>query len=158
MLPKAHLVHLSHGRIRVRIPSMRKNSSYFKSLHSDFQKVPGARSIVTNAITGSLLIVHSAEIALDTLANFAVKEGLFEIAPELELAAAVSEEIPLSQAVAEICQSLDEGLIKLSEGQVNLKSATFLGLVGLGLYQVSQGRALPAAISLFDDALHVIQK
>jgi hypothetical protein len=148
MTPSAHLVHRAPGRIRIRVPSRRHDGEYFKTLSENLKSVSGASHVVTNALTGSILILHTAELALDVLANYAFKEGLFELAPNEQENAPVL----VTETISDILKTVDQKLIKWSEGQVDLRSAAFVGLFGLGLYQMARGRVLPAAISLFDDA------
>lgn len=55
----AYISHASPGRLRVRVPSRKGNEDYFARVRNEFSGVQGVSQIVTNPVTGSILVIHS---------------------------------------------------------------------------------------------------
>ncbi len=51
-------IHITQGRLRVRIASLKANGAGARSLHVALRRIRGVRSVEINLLTGSVLILH----------------------------------------------------------------------------------------------------
>lgn len=70
------------GRLRVRIPSKRGDTSYFRDVTQRLSEHSGVTGIIANPATGSLLIRH--ESGLPSIVQHAVELGLFAVEAVLD--------------------------------------------------------------------------
>ena len=54
-----YLSHVSKGRLRLRIPSKKRDTAFFSGLQAVLSAVPGLDQVKVNPLSGSLLILHS---------------------------------------------------------------------------------------------------
>jgi hypothetical protein len=147
-LPEANIAHVSTGRIRVRIPSMRGNGDYFSRVEEFLSPLPGVEKVAVNPLTGSVLVLHSIEVQsaddLKSVAAYSEISGLFKLVVS-DLSSA-----PRAQGIAGFFARLDEKLKVASGGAVDIPSLAVLGLLGMTIVQVSQGAvAVPAVTALW---------
>ena len=74
-----YLSHVSKGRLRLRIPSKKRDAAFFSELQAVLSAIPGLDQVKVNPLSGSLLILHSElpeEMAsfVKTLAGLAPKK------------------------------------------------------------------------------------
>ncbi len=137
MLPDAFIAHESENRLRLRVPSMRGNKDYFSFLRNGLSDYPGVRRVEVNPQTAGVLLFH--DLSLDVFAEHAVVDGFFR----LNASSAVGK--PVHVQVVGPVKSLNEKLKRLSRGELDVASVAFIGLVGVGIYQVGRGNfAAPA--------------
>lgn len=124
-LPLATVVHTTAARTRLRIASRRGETGFFTRCAGQLAAAPGVATVEARALTGSLL-VHHAEGAFDAVAEHAERAGLFIVA-EIEPAAApdAPPRLPPPPALAA------------------------LAFGALGLFQLTEKRVLPPALTLF---------
>jgi Heavy metal associated domain 2 len=144
MLPQAHIAHHGYGRTRLRIPSKRRDVLFFSRCERVLAQVPGIKGVQSNPLTGSLLVSHHTE--MKRFAAEAAERELFEI-PSGET---------LPEQLGNALSRFDQNLKEASGGNVDLKAAAFLTLIGLGIVQLVRGNPLPAAGSLFIDAIGLL--
>jgi hypothetical protein len=79
----AQVAHSVPGRIRVKLPSARRNTRALEELRSALIAMPHVRAVEINAITGSLTIHHHPGRAgfEQQLRNYAEQRQLFELRP-----------------------------------------------------------------------------
>lgn len=82
MGPVARIEHEMPGRLRVRIPSKRGDTSYFRDITQRLSEHRGVTGIIANPATGSLLIRH--ESGLPAITQHAVDLGLFTVEAVLD--------------------------------------------------------------------------
>ena len=75
MRAKAIVEHRIRGRIRVRIPSKRRETSFFEAVVEKIRQHPGVHEANANPHTGSVVIHHSGDV--DEILSLAV--DLFEL-------------------------------------------------------------------------------
>jgi hypothetical protein len=56
-------IHNTKGRLRLRASSLKANGAAARELQIELKQIPGARSVETNLLTGSVLILHDGEVA-----------------------------------------------------------------------------------------------
>lgn len=121
MIPGATLCHVSPGRLRLRIPTMRGDAEYFRGIEG---RLSGHFSDVeANSVTGSVL-VKGSHISRDRLRTLAVNQGLFELEVAHENAARASPFTDWHSAAAAIFVVL--GLVQLYRGRILTPAATLL--------------------------------
>jgi len=132
MLPEAHIGILIPGRVRIRIPDKKGQSSYFSDL---LNKLSGDRrfeKLVVNPITGSVLFLgRDVDVAAITESGEANHLFRLETGP--------LHPVLVSNSVANPIGKLSKGLQEFTGGELDLKGMVILGLIGVGLYQIIKG-------------------
>lgn len=134
MIPKAHLVHESAGRLRVRIPSKKNDAAYLQSLRDRFRGMTGISAVHVNPSIGSALFLHSVEGSV--IMQYAREQQLFDVTAEPEL-----RPTDLYRAVRELFRGADRQVRDVTRGAFDLGSATVLALVAAGAVQILRGGA-----------------
>ena len=127
MVPSAFLEHQLPGRIRLRIPAKRGDGAFFETAKRGLAGNAAVKEVIANPNTGSLLIRYAGDV--DGLATDVAERGIFTVQRPNPIARR-----PKPAATA---------------APIN---AAAVGLSGLGLYQVSRGRALGSASEIFWNA------
>jgi hypothetical protein len=140
MLPQAEISHANAGRLRLHIRARRGKADYFTRIEEKLAQCPGVERIVTNPVTGSVLLEPA--IDLGALAAFVQTHQLFQIAEAPVLMA------PLTRQLAERFTDLDGDLRKLSGGGIDLGALGFIGLVTLAAVQLQRGHVLGPSSAL----------
>ena len=73
----AFVVHELFGRLRLRIPEKRKDGAYFAELAERLSECPGVTRVESNALTGSVLLLHTEETTATDVARYAEQTALF---------------------------------------------------------------------------------
>jgi hypothetical protein len=147
-LPEAFVAHVSHGRVRVKIPAKKHDRDYFSQLKKYLEPWPGIKKVETNPLTGSVLVLHTLDLKtlddLKTMSDYSEMLGLFKVAPPETSNASVARS--LAGGIAGLNQSVKG----LTAGAVDLPTLGVLGLLGVGIWQVSRGDvAVPAITALW---------
>jgi hypothetical protein len=148
MLAHAVIVHDIPGRTRLRIAEKRRDVAYFTRLADDLRKCQGVTAVMTNAVTGSVLVLHDAKNADRVVADGRMRE-LFEL---VEAPAAVAPP-HLGEILAAGASRMNAWMQRETNDGTNLKSLALGGLLFAGLWQSLRGRWLPEAVTLFWYAL-----
>jgi hypothetical protein len=136
----ARLVHRLPGRVRLKIDGRRGDRAWFDALALELALVEGIRAVEANPLTGSLLIHH--EGSLERLLEQLAARGFVRVE------SSEPREIPLPRRLAERTAALDAGLRRATAGELDLKGAALLGLLGLALVQAARGQFAGPAVSL----------
>lgn len=143
--------HAITGRMRVKIPSKRMDSSYFASLKDQLTKKEEIIQVETNPMTGSLLIHHRLDS--QTISDYAESAGLFMVAMQNP------KTTPLSQKVTGAFKDFDKNVKGFTGGELDIPGIAFIVLTGLGVFQISRGNfAAPAWYTAFWYALNIFLK
>jgi hypothetical protein len=167
-LPHAQLTHRIPHRLRVRVSSRKGNRTYFRMASERLGEQPIVRSVRVSARTGTILIAH--EGYAHDIARLARELGVFDL-PEAALLHAVAERTVGRVVGVEPTSAVAAGLAGMGVYQAlrgnllgsgiehlwqaygaarvlgSLKIAAVVAL--LGAYQMSRGRVLSPAASLF---------
>jgi hypothetical protein len=150
-IPSAFLSHVAAGRMRLRIPSKKRDASYFSSLKERMSKCGGVERIETNPLTASMLIVHNGDAR--AICGFAADSGLFSV-KELKTNPANAH-----QGVSELFEGMNKRIKGLTGNGMDIGSLSFLALAGVGIYQISRGNfSAPAWYTAFWYALNIFLK
>ena len=77
MIPSAYVIHETDRRARFRIPSMKKNKSYFEEIKQNLSMCKEVEDVKTNSITGSVLVFHRG--SLESVKAFSKTKDLFKV-------------------------------------------------------------------------------
>jgi hypothetical protein len=146
--PAAVVVHDLPGRTRLRIEAKLGDRSYFEATERALRECPAVRQVSGSSLTGSLLIVRQGELA--AVAEFARERSLFDL---------VTATVPDTFSdIQQQVRMLDEKLRQKSGQRWGVPGVTFYGLLGAGLWQLTQGRVLPPTVTLLFQALNVFKQ
>lgn len=121
----AFVVHELFGRLRLRIPEKRKDGAYFAELAERLSECPGVTRVESNALTGSVLLLHTEETTATDVARYAEQAALFSVK---WLSATPSR--TLGQQAAKSLDAFGRGLTSVSGGLVDLQSIFFFSCWG----------------------------
>lgn len=144
--PSARIVHKIPGRCRLRTHGMKRNGAYFAELGSGLSQIDGVLSVQTSPLTESVLIVHEGSI--DPVLREAELRGYLHV-----------DDGPQEPYLAGLDRALSRSDAKLRQataGRMDFETLTFLGFLAGGIYQISQGRALPAGVTLLRYAVELV--
>ena len=151
MIPEAVLSHATPGRSRLKVPSRKGDKAYFSSLKEFFSGFEGVSVVQANALTGSVLLLHSGE--LKSVAEFAEEKALFKLR-RLKPAAK-----SLSRDVANAFSDFDGRVKRLTSNELDVPGIAFVTLLGFGIYEIARGNyAAPAWYTVFWYALNIFLK
>jgi hypothetical protein len=121
-LPFAATIHAIPGRTRLRIEARRGDDFFFASIATGLSSIAGVDHVEVRALTGSVLIQHSAPLA--RIAEAVAQARMFTM---------VEAEPPRRQAPT---------------APLDAKAIAAIGLGIFALLQLMRGRILPPAITL----------
>jgi hypothetical protein len=121
-LPVAEVVHAMEGRTRLRIAARRGDTAFFASVATGLSTIAGVHHADVRPLTGSILLQHGLPVA--DIAAAAERAGLFKIADGAAM--------PPTQDAA----------------RIDPKWVIGAGLGVVAIWQLTQGRILPPAITL----------
>lgn len=147
-LPFAFVSHQVDGRVRLRVPTMRRQDAYFERLRQTLASLPGLRRLTTNTRTGSVLIEYSGQL-----------EALEELGPRLGLFQLHNRPHPhsISEWLYALTSQPDEFLKRVTDGRVDAAGVTALALTGMGISQIVRGHALPAGWTLLWNGINLVR-
>lgn len=171
MGPVAKVEHAIPGRLRVRIPSKRGDTSYFRDVTQRLSEHSGITGITANPATGSILIAH--ESGEPSIIQHAVDLGLFAIEAVLDPERRIPPNTaqlwgPLSlvffglSAVqfvrGPVLGPATENIWQAFGAESFLKSRELAVIFGgLALVQIARGRMFGSAVSLLFYGLIALQ-
>jgi hypothetical protein len=150
MIPEAYISHVSTGRMRIKIPSKKGDSSFFSGLKdeiSKFSEFPGIQKVEVNPTTGSMLVTHNLDLNpayLTLIKGYIEQKNLFKFKPVES-----SPRTPLSGNIAETFKKANKELVNFTKGELDVRSLATIGFLGLGIVQLSRGQFMIPAISAF---------
>ena len=149
-LPEGRVVHLSQGRLRVRIPEKRRDEAFFKMVEERLRAWESIKLIETNPLTASVLVHFSDLGAL--FGENAIRNDLFTVNVD-ELRA--EHDKPRQAVTAWARQrwaNADKMLRRWTDGSADLRSAAFVIAVAAAIVQAYRGQIAPPAATLLWDA------
>ncbi len=135
----ARLVHRLPGRVRLRVDGRRGDRDWFDGVALELALVEGIHAVEANPLTGSLLIRF--EGSLERLLGELAGRGLVRVEDPQP------RELPLHHRLAERAVVLDAGLRGATAGELDLRGAALLGLLGLAVVQAMRGQLAGPAVS-----------
>jgi hypothetical protein len=155
MLPAAHCVHKLPTRARIRIPSRKGDGEFFASVRERLHRCEQVTGVEINAGTGGVLVFYTGDFPAITA--YAEDQGIFRLA--VKPSAKNHNPNTLTHVTLTTYKNLDARVKKLTGGELDLPGATYLALVGAGIYKIAKGNfAAPAWYTAFWYALNIFLK
>jgi copper chaperone CopZ len=152
MASEASITHSVQGRLRIRIPSRKRDEAYFAAVKDAISAVEGVDGVEVTPQTGSVLVFHHTDAG--AIRQAGVSKDLFEIGEAPKVQNTILHD-SISAQVSEINSRIRE----FSEGGVDLRGLAFFALVGTGIYQIARGNfTAPAWYTAFWYALGLLGK
>lgn len=147
MLPNAFITHATQGRVRIKIPDRKGDSTYFSSLKEKLvglSELPGIQRVEANPMTGSILVLHALDLQatdLEMVAQYGEFNNLFclRLSPPQQ-----------ASAPGRPVQALQETNRKvgvLTGGEIDAEILAILGLLGIAVVQLKRGNIMIPAVS-----------
>jgi hypothetical protein len=149
-----YLVHSSPGRTRLRLPWLRRDPTQATPLAEGLQQVSGMEEVELRPYTGSILCIHdphvlSLEALLEAVKRLTRVERVVrpgEEPPEEdeeELLRALSKGSNVARAASRFFQGVNLGVLRASEGHVDLGTLATFGFMTAGVVEVVASGKLP---------------
>jgi hypothetical protein len=151
MPPPATVVHELPGRIRIRVPSRRGDAPYFEAAAEALARCPLVEAVRFNPLAGSLLLLHRSD--RESIREYAEARGLFSVRDEPELG---SPATTTTAALHSMLGRFDDALLGATRNTGDLRTVTFLALVGAAALQFARGNVLPAGVTLLHYAMDAL--
>lgn len=151
MEPRAHVIHQTRGRVRLRVAERREDSEYFELTRERLVTLSGITEVRVNSVTGCILLLHP-------------DRPWTELAPELcqlELFELMEEPEPVRPAIEPLLSGfslVDRTLFEESAGLLDLKTLAYLGLMFFIIRQVMQGNILGPALPMLWNAMNLVER
>ena len=129
--PLAYVSHKTRSRIRLKVPSKRKDHAFFASLVEKMSSVEGVSAVETYPLTGSLLLLHSSDP--DRVIETASVVG------RLRFDRNVGTRTNLHRRVTETFEGIDVALRDVTANELDVGGLAVLTLLGAGIYQILKG-------------------
>ncbi len=148
----AYISHRIPGRIRIKIPSKKKDSRFFSHIQGTLSGIKSVAGVEVNPVTGGILIIYQGNEA-DVIEEIKEKQ-LFNFSER-------TRKTPrrFRDRVFDGVKKANNNVRKVTAGQLDLWDAVFLYLLGYGIYQISRGNLKgPAWYSAFWYAFGVLYR
>lgn len=140
MIPNASIVHKLPGRVRLRISSHIRDTSYFDGVARGLVEIDSVERVTANPAAGSILMLYRGE--LEWLLAEAARRGWFTVeGGERESGP------PFERRVAGVIGQVESRLREAGAPQA-MTSPLVAGLVLAGAVQLLRGRWLPSGMTL----------
>lgn len=126
----AYVEHQVPGRVRLRIPSKRRDTEYFASLKAHFSQLAGIEAVTVNPVTGGMLLIHTTK--LEEILGYAKEKSLFHIGQ-------VKKQQPVSKGVIMTFEGLNEKIKDITGGSFDIPAVLFFSLLSISVYQIGSG-------------------
>lgn len=140
--PEAYISHQTAQRLRIKIPSQKKDTAFLSYLKDKFVPCQGFDTFEINPVTGSILFVSKKKVDVEAILTFAEENRLFKLRLTVPKKSAVSK-TTLAQKVVKPVQEIQSRIHRSTGGYINLASMAFFYLMGSGIYQVKEGNLYP---------------
>jgi hypothetical protein len=145
-LPVAVVSHRTATRLRIKIPSKRRDEVFFTALAERMSALEGVRNVESNPLTGSILLSHASDP--ERIIEACRKDGLVSIGGPR------SVPTHLHRRLSETFGDMDLAVRRASGNEMDLGGVAFVTLVGAGIYHISIGNA--AAIPWYTAAWYAL--
>lgn len=134
-LPDAYISHRTPQRLRLKIPSEEGDAGYFLAVKKKLSEYHVVERFEINPVTGSILFLHEQVQQVDVvaIAEYAETNKLFR------LKVPTRTQTGFSGAITDAFLDANERVRDFSGDQVNVPDLAFIGLLGLGIFQLSTG-------------------
>ncbi len=144
-----YVSHASQGRLRLRIPSKKRDAAFFAQLQAVLSSIPGFDQIKVNPLSGSLLILHS-ELP-EEMASFV--KTLAGLSPKSN---STGKPNSIYQRFTGTFRQVNTQIQGFTKGELDIPTLSFIALLVVGIYQISRKNfTAPAWYTAFWYALNI---
>jgi hypothetical protein len=129
--PVAFVSHKTGSRIRLKVPSRRKDHAFFASLAEKVSAVEGINAVETSPLTAGVLLMHSSDP--DLLVDRVMAAG------GLRPGRYAGTRTNLHRRIAKTFDGIDLALRDATANELDAGGAAFLTLLGAAIYQIWRG-------------------
>jgi hypothetical protein len=105
----AYYFHEVPGRLRIKIPSLRRNAQLAQDLQDLINDLSGIKTITVNTVTGSMIVHHDPEVVTsNAILNYLAREKYIDVA------GAISSQQSVEPALARVSQAASKVLLGLA--------------------------------------------
>lgn len=141
------IAHHLPDRTRLRTPVLRKDAPAAERVADALAAIPGVREVKVRPYTGSILIEHKPEIAVDALLDVVRSALAIERVLAVGETPPVDPDVPafssVARKLASAVRELDRDIRRQSAGSVDLGMLATLGFVTAGAAEVAISGELP---------------
>ncbi len=130
-LPDAMVIQNVAGHLRIRVPSKKNDTEYFRMVEQVFLACENVKSIKVNPLTTSITLKYTGD--LTDIKDFAFTHHLFSLTLKS------SQLTPLMDNCEKGVMKADNLLNFLTFGQLDFRSIAFVFFVGVGIFQIARG-------------------
>ena len=130
-LYEAYVSHLTPGRMRIKILSKKGDTTFFSSLAERLSGCTGIDRVEANALTGSVLFIHTVET--EVIAGYGDANHFFRLVKKQPL------QPTISRRISETFKTMNKEVTDFTGGEIDIPGAVFLSLLAMGIYQISRG-------------------
>jgi hypothetical protein len=146
------LSHASKGRLRLKVPSKKRNPAFFEQLQGKLKEVPGLTEIRVNPLSASILILHTDlpdEISAWLQAHNALStKGDPLLHPN-----------NVHKRISGTFNEVNGRIRGFTKGELDVPTLSFIALLTVGIYQISRGNfTAPAWYTAFWYAMNIFLK
>jgi hypothetical protein len=147
-----YLSHVSKGRLRIKIPSRKRDVGFFTELQNALAAFSGLDQVEANPLSGSVLIVHSQ-----------LPEELAALIKKLSGHSSRKNKAPkpnsIQQMVTGTFRQVNNRVQGFTKGELDVPTISFIALLAVGIYQISRKNfTAPAWYTAFWYALNIFLK
>jgi len=135
-----YLSHVSKGRLRLRIPSKKRDAAFFSRLQAVLSAIPGIDQVKVNPSSGSLLILHS-ELP-EEMASFI--KTLTGLAPKRN---SIGKPKSIFRRATRTFHQVNTQIQGFTKGESKVPALSFVALLAVGLYQIRRKKFTASAWS-----------
>ncbi len=152
-LPEAYVNHSISHRLRIKVPSKKGDASFLAFVKDHFLSLEGVEKVETNAITGSILLIHTLDSG--KIAEYAEGHHLFRI----EGLKTHHKQTFVSRKISDTFRDLNRKVTVSTKGFANIPDLAVLTLLGLSVFQINRGNFMaPAWYAALWYALNIFLK
>ena len=138
--PEAHVVHSTDGRTRIRVPSERRNSAFFRRVVEELSQCETVSKIEAKPLSGGVLVHYQGDF--DVIADWAVRKDLFTLVDQPVRNSGMLDRLDSEMDV------IDRRINAITAGEANLASLVFLGLLMVAAVQLLRGNIMGPAMTM----------
>lgn len=145
-----YIQHATTGRLRLKIPSQKRNLSFFRKLQREWEGYTGIDRIRINPLSASV-VLHYQKLPREIMAGMPSKYAF--------AAGDRRKKETVFQQVQALFHRADRRLQHFTDGELDLPTLTFMALLLVGFYQISKRNfTAPAWYTAFWYALNIFLK
>ena len=165
---KVQVAHQIPGRIRLKVPDVKKSPELVEQIRQMFTVIPGIEEVTVNPTTGSVVLHYDTDRHDDFHGHLQHHTGGHDTPPTNEIDALASkieqeaeylaEHSHTARVIVDYFKSADNHIKLATNNVVDLKIVLALGIAGFTIFEVGASAATPVWVTISIFALnHMIQ-